>query len=661
MRFGHIFGVVLALLDSSAVLAAGHEATAFGAREALQHVSLSPDGQRVAIVVPAGTRDTAVMVIELGGEQKKTLVLKADGRQEQIQSCNWALDTRLVCSIFGVSSTEGQLAGWDRLIAVSADGSEVKLLSARTGSRALYTANYGGEIIDLQSGDTKSDSVLVTRYVVPEQQVGSIINERRQGLGVERVNVSSLSRQMVVAPNDNAFQYISDGHGNVRIMGTARATNSGYSGDTNRYQYRLPGDTKWQPLSTEVIQSSGVTTGFTPVAVDPKLNVAYGLEGHDGRTVLASIALDGSMKHDLVFDQGNVDVDGVLTIGRQQRVIGVTFATETRQVAIFDPAIKRLADALGKALPNLPQIDIVDASADESVLLILARSDVDPGRYYLYNKSTRQLGELLALRPQLAGMTLAKVKPVTFPAADGVMIPAYLTLPSGSDGKDLPLIVMPHGGPAARDEWGFDWLPQFFAARGYAVLQPNYRGSTGYGAGWFEKNGFQSWKRAIGDVDDAARWAIAEGITTKDKVAIVGWSYGGYAALQSAVTEPGLFKAVVAIAPVTDLDALRLERLNFSDFKRVEQFIGKGPHIEEGSPARHANAFRAPVLMFHGDRDINVSIDESRLMRDRLKGAGKSVELVEYAGLDHQLEDDKARAEMLDMSDGFLRAALKLP
>ena len=229
-----------------------------------------------------------------------------------------------------------------------------------------------------------------------------------------------------------------------------------------------------------------------------------------------------------------------------------------------------------------------------------------------------------------------------------------------SDGKGLPAIVMPHGGPGSRDEWGFDWLSQYFAAKGYAVLQPNFRGSTGYGSAWFQKNGFQSWRTAIGDVNDAGRWLVSEGIASPAKLAIVGWSYGGYAALQSAVLDPDLFKAIVAIAPVTDLETLRGESVNFTNHAMVDTFIGHGPHVREGSPARNADRIKAPVLMFHADRDTNVDIAESRLMASKLKSAGKPVELVEFHALDHQIEDDAARATMLDKADGFLRASLKM-
>jgi dipeptidyl aminopeptidase/acylaminoacyl peptidase len=293
-------------------------------------------------------------------------------------------------------------------------------------------------------------------------------------------------------------------------------------------------------------------------------------------------------------------------------------------------------------------------------MLIWAGSDTDPGRYYIFDRQAKRLNEIMLSRPELEGATLAAVKPITIKASDGTDVPAYLTLPTGSNGKNLPAIVMPHGGPSARDEWGFDWLSQYFASRGYAVIQPNYRGSSGYGDAWFQRNGFQSWRAAIGDVNDAGRWLVSQGIADPAKLAIVGWSYGGYAALQSGVLDPDLFKAVVAVAPVTDLAQLKEDSINWTNHRMVSEAVGSGPHVAEGSPAQNAGRIKAPVLMFHGERDRNVRLRQSRMMEDRLKSAGKSVELVVYPKLDHYLMDSSVRAEMLRRSDAFLRAALKI-
>jgi dipeptidyl aminopeptidase/acylaminoacyl peptidase len=278
---------------------------------------------------------------------------------------------------------------------------------------------------------------------------------------------------------------------------------------------------------------------------------------------------------------------------------------------------------------------------------MFAGGDNDPGRYFVFDKRSKNLSEIMLVRPDLENRRLASVKAVAVNAGDGVAIPAYLTLPPGKDAKSLPAVVLPHGGPASRDEWGFDWLAQYLAAHGYAVLQPEYRGSSGFGDAWLMKNGFKSWRASISDITASAHWLASQGIADPNRLAIVGWSYGGYAALQSAVTEPALFKAVVAIAPVTDLDLLKQESSDYTNSQLVADYIGSGPQIAAGSPLRHAAAIKAPVLLVHGDMDINVRVIESDKMQTALQAAGTPVEFLRYKGLDHQLDDSAARTEML--------------
>lgn len=291
-------------------------------------------------------------------------------------------------------------------------------------------------------------------------------------------------------------------------------------GDKRQYYFRAPGSDKWNLLSEVTDDADGLTTGFVPTAVDSATNVAYGFATVDGFDVVMKMPLVEGAKPETLVARDDVDVDGLIRIGRQRRVAGASYATERREAEFFDPELKKLAASLHNALPGQPLIEIAGASADERKLLIIASSDTDPGMVYLYDKATKQLAELLPLREHLAKTAMGKMTPVTYPAPDGTMIPGYLTLPPGSTGKNLPAIVMPHGGPGARDEWSFDWFAQFFAARGYAVLQPNYRGSTGYGSAWYGKNGFKAWETAIGDVNQAGRWLVSQGIAKPDALAI---------------------------------------------------------------------------------------------------------------------------------------------
>jgi dipeptidyl aminopeptidase/acylaminoacyl peptidase len=339
-------------------------------------------------------------------------------------------------------------------------------------------------------------------------------------------------------------------------------------------------------------------------------------------------------------------------------VIGYTYATEGRDIVYFDPEFQALSSSLSKALPGRPSINFDGASADGSKLVVLASSDTNPGTFYLFDKKTKHLDEIAPARPELAGRRLAEVTPIRIPAPGGVQIPGYLTLPPGSSGKNLPAIVLPHGGPSARDEWGFDWLAQFLAARGYAVIQPNYRGSAGYGDRWEGANGFKDWETAIADIAASARYLVDQGVADPKRLAILGWSYGGYAALQSAAVQPDLYKAAVAIAPVTDLSLLKEQAENFTNRRIAQAFIGAGSHITTGSPVKRAGTIEAPVLLVHGDLDANVVIKHSEEMLSALLGAGKKAELLRFKGLDHQLNDSNARAEMLTRIGQFLDAAI---
>jgi len=627
-------------------------AAMFGARPTVAQMSLSPDGARIAYVGAEAGQASVLVVGNLATGDLKPIAY-SEHNPVDLRACRWVANERLACESFGLGMVNGLRLGYTRLFAVDADGKNMKSLAVPTPQNPLRVSQFDGEIIDYLD---RNGQALIARDHVPAQTTGTMVARSDDGIGVDLVDVRSGTGKSVIRPRKNADLFLSDGKGNVRVMGIDQVDASGQmlTGRTN-YLYRPRNDGSWQPLAS----SENGNRGTRPIAVDGDTNSAYALRPKDGRDALYRIALDGSMKEELILENPRVDIDDVITLNGH--VIGATYITDRTVSVYFDPQYKTLSEQLGRVLPNTPQIQFVDVSRDRDTVLVRAASDTDEGRFFAFQKSTHKLSPLMSVRPQTDGQRLANQQSITYRSFDGTTVPAYLTLPPGSSGKNLPTIVMPHGGPEARDVWGFDWLAQFFANRGYAVIQPEFRGSVGFGADWFNNNAFQSWKTAIGDVNAAGKWLVSQGIADPSRLAIVGWSYGGYAALQSNVLDPDLFKAVVAVAPVTDLAMLRRESEGFTNENLEKARVGGGAMLDDASPLRHADAFKAPVLLFHGDRDINVGFSESTAMNDALRHAGKQSQLVRYGGLDHQLGDSKIRADLLTRADTFLRKSMGMP
>jgi dipeptidyl aminopeptidase/acylaminoacyl peptidase len=621
-------------------------AARFGARPTVLDISLSPSGAKIAYISSDNATTEVLYVIDLDGAAEPRSLLSLGEPNSELTRCDWANDIWLVCDVVGITRINGDIPIYfSRLISVGTDGTEPKLVTATRTTRAVGIQQDGGSVLALDV-EGEDNRILITRDFLVDTSTGSRLGNAEEGLGVEMVDVTRNRRTTVEDPDEFATRYIADENGEVRLKVRHPRDSAGMLTGVVQYWYRTADSSRWNRFE-------GQLAGFTPIAVSAAENVAYGFQTQDGYDALYRVSLDGGASSEVVLARSDVDVDGLMRIGRQRRVVGVTYATEKRQVAYLDEDLENLAERLQAALPGTPLISIADASADERTLLIVASSDVDPGMTYLLERDSNALSPLLPLRDAVAELQMAPMRSVTFPASDGTSIPGYLTLPLESEGP-IPAIVMPHGGPGARDYWGFDWMVQFLAARGYAVLQPNFRGSTGYGEAWFGRNGFQQWQTAVDDVNDAGRWLVAEGIADPARLAVVGWSYGGYAALQSQVVDPELYRAVVAIAPVTDLELVVEEARDYTNYQVVRAFVGEGPHVDEGSPANHADRFRAPVLLFHGTEDMNVGFHQSRLMRDRLEAAGADVRLVEYQGFDHYLDHGQVRGNMLLTIDTFL-------
>lgn len=628
----------------------------FGARSSVLDISLSPSGSKLAWIAPGPEHTEVLYVIDMNGDPSPSVIASNMQIHTSLDRCDWATDERIVCEVNGMAQRpDGILLPFSRMFAVSDDGEASVSLSERRSTRAMGFNQNGGDILALDVAG-KEGELLITRNYIEERTTGTRLASDKNGLGVDRFDVTTGKRRTELQPDNGASYFLADDRGNVRLKTRQGRDGSGFLKDERTYLVREPGGSSWERLPQVTL--SGQPIGFSPVAVDFASNQLFAYTRINGYRALIGIALDGSGAANVIASRSDVDVDGLIRIGRQRRVVGVSYATEKRSVEYFDEELASLAKALGDALPSQPLINFASASAEEDKLIIIASSDTDPGTVYMFDKASKSLEVLLPMRGALADNAMGAMKPVTYPASDGTQIPGFLTLPAGSDGKNLPTVVLPHGGPAARDYWGFDWIVQFFTNRGYAVLQPNYRGSAGYGAAWFGRNGYQAWDVAIGDVNDAGRWMVSEGIADPDKLAIVGWSYGGYAALQSQVVAPDLYKAVVAIAPVTDLEYLRKDARAYTNFRARDEQLGRGPHIAAGSPRRHAAAFRSPVALYHGTLDINVDVRHSRDMADALEDAGKQVAYMEFEDLQHSLRDSDARTKMLGSIDAFLNESL---
>ena len=645
-----------AFLSAQTKSALEADAIAFGTREAVGDADVSPDGSKAVFVGAGPGRTTVVYIADIVAGTTKPIAY-SNGEPENFQWCGFVSDTRLACKFTAMLPSErsgmvaaGLLIGVSRLVSLDLEGKDMKQLGQRGSDNEMGLRQHDGEIIDwLPNG---GDHVLMTQLFLPEVSGNTHIRKTKRGIGVVKINTRTLSTDIVEQPRENAGLFMSDRRGNVRLMSTGEVSAEAYATGRYKYLYRTQSSREWRPLTDYVDRED-----FRPLAIDPTINALFALRKLDGRMALVRFSLDDSPVEAIVARHPRVDISNVVRTG-DGRVIGYSYSEDYRHVEYIVPEYKNLAGALGRALPKHPLVSFLTSSDDGKKLLLFAGSDRDPGRYHLLDRPTKSLGELVPARPALSSRALAEVKPVTYTGADGTVIPAYLTVPAGKEAKGLPAVVLPHGGPSSRDEWGFDWLSQFLAARGYAVIQPQYRGSAGFGDSWLADNGFKGWRTSVGDITAAARYLTAEGIAAPGRVAIVGWSYGGYAALQAAATDPSVFKAVAAVAPVTDLGLLKAESRDYSNYKVVSGFVGSGPHLEEGSPVRNARGIQVPVLLVHGDMDLNVRSSHSKRMHSALQGAGKQSELLEFKGLDHYLDDSQARALMLTKIGALLERTI---
>jgi dipeptidyl aminopeptidase/acylaminoacyl peptidase len=344
------------------------------------------------------------------------------------------------------------------------------------------------------------------------------------------------------------------------------------------------------------------------------------------------------------------------------RIIGGVQGIDDSRYIFFDNELQAHWDAVLRSYPN-ERVDLLSHSDDYSRLLVRVFGAKDGYVYALFDWYSHQTATLGKVYEGLE--TVATVRHIAYQAADGLEIPAYLTLPRGRPEANLPLVVLPHGGPAAADSDHFDWWAQALADQGYAVLQPNYRGSNVNDR--FMAAGFGEWGRKMQtDLSDGVRYLAKQGTIDPKRVCIVGASYGGYAALAGITLDSAVYRCAVSVAGLSDLKRM-LQWINLNVGRHDnhaqrywDRFMGvsgpSDPTLRAISPIEHIDAVTAPVLLIHGRDDTVVPFEQSEIMADALRHAGKSVEFVTLKREDHWLSRSATRFQMLQATVAFLKA-----
>jgi len=626
--------VALSFLISAVSNAASPDplAVEFGTMPALWNVRISPDGSKASLLQMHSDDFPILTIMDLTtGKANLALASTKDGFD--IQWCRWANTERLLCSYSAIAGG-WRLYGITRLVAVNADGTGMRVLLEH--KRQMERAQFHDNITDLLPDDPKR--VLMT---MPTDK----------GVVLKALDIYSGGTE---GPTEKLLGYgewMSDGRGVARLFR--------YMSDENiRWRFRRSGEKKWRELHSK--KMADIDDDFYPLGFGEDPDDLLVLKPHEGRLALWSVDLKGEKEDELIYSHPEVDLGGTLKMGKYDRTVAIGYSTDQNHLHFFDAAVEKISDRLSALFPD-KGVNVFDESWDRRYYGIRVGSDLDPGTFYRFDVQKNQLLKIYPQYPLLESRLLAPMKSVRYKARDGAEIPAYLTLPPGIEGP-YPTVILPHGGPESRDYWGFDWLPQFIAAKGYAVLQSNYRGSGGYGSEWTGTGGFRNWRTAISDITDGAQYLVDEGIADAKRVCVVGWSYGGYAALLSGAEEPDRYQCVVSIAGVTDLEMMLNDSRYFLNRKAVRKQISRDADvIGAGSPINRASEIEAPVLLFHGDRDINVPVDHSKKMAKALKRKKKSVEYIEYEDVEHSIRRNAYRIDMLDRIGSFLDANIGQP
>lgn len=583
-------------------------------------VSLSPTGEYMTVSVPQ--EDRTILAAFRVADMK--LVAKWDyGEKQHIEGVRWVNDRRfLMYATYKVGRFDSRV-GTPDLYASDVDGK----------NRTDIPNGGTYQIIDTLEDDDK--------YVLVARSVDQAFLSKLNVYDGRVITVASAPLRFGTFLHDNAGQL-------------KYAVGSNEEGDTIILERQGEG---WKTISTTATGGSlRVPVGFAPD--DRSVIFQVSDKGEPGRLVQFDPA---SGQETLLSDNPRVSINDFLLSADERHLLAVEYMDGVPGYQFVDKQHEesKVYAGLVNAFPD-HVVSFPGISRDGRYILLFAHSDVDPGNYYLFDRQTGQAKFLLSVMSWIKPEQMAPMEPISFKARDGLEIHGYLTRPLGSEGKRLPLILHPHGGPhGPRDEWGFNPEVQFLANRGYAVLQVNFRGSGGYGRA-FEEKGYRAWGTTmIDDMTDAVDWAVARGMADPKRLCVYGASYGGYASLQSVVREPTKYRCAIGYVGLYDMSLwMRDSDVSEEEFGRNYQrrvFPESQAGRDEQSPARNVDRIQVPLMLVHGAKDERVPISQYNELMSSLKAAGKAPEVtIVEAKEGHGFYDYDNQVELYTAMEAFL-------
>ncbi|MYN06459.1 S9 family peptidase [Pseudoduganella aquatica] len=612
-------------------------------------VQLSPSGRYLAAKLTSPNGRERLAVVDLSNNSALSV---ASFHDTDVGQFAWVNDERLLLDTVDMQVGVGDARYGPGLYAVNRDGSQFRQLASRRGDahavqsqRLLpwHTYMLG------QRGTQDSDQV----YVLSRKITGPGQMEYADLL---QLNTKTGYSTTLKRPGDT-HDWLLDSKGEPRL---ATVVENGRSS----VHYRDPATGAWRELGS-FGQFTGGKGSFRPLAFAPDGTLYVVTSAYRDKSAVHSYDLaTGKINPQPLVELEHYDFSGRLIMS-QDKLLGVRYLADAQGTRWLDPAMQAIQQEVDKLLPNTLNLLTPPSRPETPNLLVESYSDVQPRVFMLYNSANRQLSKIGASRPQIRPGQMGKQDLVTYAARDGLQIPAWLTLPHGKD-KNLPMVVLVHGGPFVRGgQWG--WRPdvQFLASRGYAVLEPEYRGSTGFGEAHF-KAGWKQWGLKMqDDIADGTRWAIAQGIADGKRICIAGASYGGYATLMGLVNNPELYQCGVEWAGVTDIKLMYTGHWSFqSDLPDAWKQYGM-PHLigdpekdaeqlKATSPLEQAARIRQPLLLAYGGSDMRMPLYHGKKFRDAVQKTNRQVEWVEYEEEGHGWVLQKNRYDFWTRVEGFL-------